>query len=45
MREEELSARIHALQALVTAPFIIFIVVLIVSTLAILAYIERTTRS
>lgn len=40
----ELQERIDALESLISGPFIIFIVVLAVSTLAILAYTERSGR-
>lgn len=44
-REEELQQRIDALQALVTAPFIITVFVIIVVAILVTAAIERSNRS
>lgn len=41
----EIEARLEAMQALITAPFVIFIIVIIISAVLITAAIERSNRS
>lgn len=41
----EWQQQLRALEALVTAPFVIFLIVLIATTLAVVAYTERSGRS
>lgn len=43
--EGEWQARLDALQALITAPFVIFIIVIIISAVLVTAAIERSNRS